>query len=343
MPLHRPDLSDVTPEIRAYIESLEAELERLRPAPRPAEPPLEVIEPETTFQVVTISAAGLAKRTPRHLYGRQRRGGMGIFDLESAESDPPAQLLIADESEMLLLLSNLARAYRLPVHTLAEAAVRARGRSLSERLILDRGERIVLALPCPNSGYVAMVNKRGDVRRMRHYTFRETMEQGTLLYSLSEFGPPVAACLTPGDGDLFLATRQGRAIRFPEQAIPLKGCPGIRLGEGDAVVALTAVRPESGVFLLGADGSGTIRRMSGFGANKAPGAGGKTAFTTERLVAAVTVAEGDDLFAISRLSKLIRFAAAEVPAKEGVVQGVHCIALRADEAVACAVGRVAEG
>jgi DNA gyrase subunit A len=57
----------------------------------------------------------------------------------------------------------------------------------------------------------------------------------------------------------------------------------------------------------------------------------------EQLVGIAAVREEDDIFIVSRLGKIIRFAAVEVPAKEGVVQGVHCMALRADECVALAV------
>jgi DNA gyrase/topoisomerase IV subunit A len=76
--------------------------------------------------------------------------------------------------------------------------------------------------------------------------------------------------------------------------------------------------------------------MAGFSPNKAPGAGGKTAMKTDHLVGAAAVDETGDIFIISRLSKIIRFQAAEIPAKEGVVQGVNCMALRADETVALA-------
>lgn len=114
----------------------------------------------------------------------------------------------------------------------------------------------------------------------------------------------------------------------------MQGAQGIRLENGDAVAAVAGVRGDSGVFLLGADGRGTIRLMSGFNANKAPGAGGKIAMKTDRLIGAVTIKDADDVFVISRLSKIIRFRAGEVPAKDGVVQGVNCMALRADETVA---------
>jgi DNA gyrase/topoisomerase IV subunit A len=74
--------------------------------------------------------------------------------------------------------------------------------------------------------------------------------------------------------------------------------------------------------------------MAGFAANKAPGSGGKIALKTDHLIGAVTVANSDDIFIISGLGKIIRFQAGEVPAKEGVVQGVNCMALRADETAA---------
>ena len=103
-------------------------------------------------------------------------------------------------------------------------------------------------------------------------------------------------------------------------------------------MAITAVSEQSGVFLLSHDGKGTVRHMSGFRLNKAPGAGGKVAMKTEKLIGAVTVAD-DDLFIISQLGKLIRFKAGEVPVKTGVVQGVNCMSLRNDEATAVCMSK----
>jgi DNA gyrase/topoisomerase IV subunit A len=76
--------------------------------------------------------------------------------------------------------------------------------------------------------------------------------------------------------------------------------------------------------------------MEGFSANKAPGAGGKIALNTDHLITALSVDEKDDIFIISRLSKIIRFPAGHIPPKEGVVQGVICMSLRGDEPAAAA-------
>ncbi len=338
MDTERPDLSQVAPSIRAYIETLEAELKHLRQGKHRAasspDIPLDVSEPPTTLNVITISRNGLAKRTPRHLYTRQRRSGMGIFDMECPPNDPPTLMTIADEDYDLLLITTKARLFRLPLKQLPESAIRSRGQSLLADLPLVEDEHLALLLPHQHSGYLVTVTTHGYVRRQRHHLFGDMMNPGMLLYDTRTVGPPAAACWTSGQYDLFITTHQGRAIRFAEQLIPSKGCQGIRLEKEDTIIAINEVQPAGGVFLLGADGKGTMRLMSGFSANKAPGAGGKIAMKATHLIGAVNLTPTDDIFIISRLSKIIRFQAAEIPAKEGVVQGVNCMTLRADEPVA---------
>ena len=337
----RPDLSQVEAPVKAYIEALEAELEHLKSSSRSssqaADSPLEPNEPPTTLNVITISQNGLAKRTPRHLYSRQRRGGMGIFDLETAKDNPPVMLTIADESDNLILLTTQARAFKVPVSQIPESPVRGKGQHLTQSVPLENNEHLALVLPHQTSGYLNVISQTGQVRRLRHHFFGDNMTPGNYLYDTKTLGLPSAACWSDGSSDLFIATRQGRAIRFVESAVPFKGCLGIRLSDDDAIAGIAAVKANGGVFLLTADGKGTIRLMDGFSANKAPGAGGKVAIKADNLVAVSTISETDDIFAISRLSKIIRFQAAEVPPKEGVVQGVNCMGLRNDEVTAVAV------
>lgn len=350
MPIERPDLSDVAPEILAYIESLEAQLAaqparraRIQAIDEPEAEP-EPSEPPTTINVLTISTAGTVKRTPRHLYGRQRRGGMGVFDLDTPEETPPALLAIADESQSLLLFSDQGRTYRLPVDRLPESPVHARGIAINDLIALRPGEHIAAILPEEGGDAVALVGERGWVTTVRASFVGKSLIPGVAYYDATKYGPLAAACwLIENDDDIFIATRHGLAIRFPARRVPQSGCLGIRLEKNDTVSAAASVNDRSGVFVLGADGKGSIRLMSGFAANKSPGGGGKTALKTETLVSAtrVDVAPGDnDLFVISRNSKIIRFQADEIPAKEGVVQGVSCISLRADEAITAVTAKL---
>jgi DNA gyrase subunit A len=193
-------------------------------------------------------------------------------------------------------------------------------------------------LPAGRGVALALVSEKGYARVLPAHVAGAAMTPGTVLWRTAEYGPLAAACWTGGEGDLLVATQRGLAIRFPERALPLPGGLAIRLEAGDRPVAVEAVQPPEGeaIFLLSADGRCTVRLMAGFAANKAPGGGGKVALKTEKLVAALAVGAGDDLFILSRLCKLIRFRADEVPAKEGVVQGVNGMALRADECLAAA-------
>lgn len=339
----RPDLTHLQPEIIAYIEYLESELRRFQRKEIPRQPvelePSVLLpsEPPTTINILTLTAQGTLKRTPRHLYQRQRRGGMGIFDLDTPESEPPVALTSADESQSILLFTDLARAFRIPLSQITSEPVRGRGQSLALKLGLLPDERLVAALPDIAKGAVALVSERGMVRYLRHHVFGEYMKPGTAMFNLKQFGKLTSVCRTPGDADLFIATQRGKAIRFSEKLIPPTGGSGIRLEEGDNAIAIASVNDESGVFLVDEDGDGTIRLMSAFNPNKSAGGGGKIAMHTDHLVAAVTVAENDNIFIISRLSKIIRILPDEIPAKEGVVQGVHCMMLRSDKVVAATV------
>ena len=331
--MERPDLTDVAPNVVAYIESLEAELAELQPKQREPEP----TEVPTTLNVISISKGGQAKRTPRHFYGRQRRGGMGVFDLETAESNPPAVLAIADENEALVLFSNFGRAFRLPVSDLLETAVRGSGQSLSNYLPFRPHERIVTALPENGGAYAVLASQRGRVRRVRSNYLGRSLIPGMTFHDVKEGGYLVDVCWTAGEDDLFMATRLGKGIRFKETQVHSQGTLGMRVDVDDAVVAITAVTEDSGVFMMTNDGKGTIRLMSGFRANARPGAGGKVAMKTDDLICALTVTNEDDIFAISQTSKIIRFMAEDVPPKEGVVQGVNCMALRNDVVTAVAI------
>jgi DNA gyrase subunit A len=339
MTIERPDLSGVSDDVLAYIEALEEALAGAQESSRSsrAESPLEPSEPPTTLNVIAISADGLAKRTPRHYYGRQRRGGMGIFDLDAGEEDAPAFLVVADQSAGLILVTNQGRALRTEVSAIVETEVRGRGQPLLENFPLRPDEKLAIAIPDQGGAYLIMVSERGQVRRIGSQYVGKGLQAGTMLYNTNEGGAPAAACWTNGNSELVIVTRQGKGVRFAERQVPVRGCLGLRVDQGDRVVGVAATPEDGAVFMATDDGKGTVRLMSGFAANKSPGAGGKVVMKTDLLLGVTAVNPGEDVFIISQLGKLIRFQADDVPAKEGVVQGVNCMNLRNDQCTAFTV------
>ncbi len=350
----RPNLAALDTPVRQYIEYLENELARLQhsaPArravrstatPQPSEDDTlaalpEISEPSeapTSIQIITATHTGLGKRTPRHLYTRQRRAGHGLLDMEFPHDQPPALLGMADEGQNLLILTYSGRAYRIPLASVAEGGLRFAAAPFTGKLNLPDGELIAAIIPEQAEGYLTMVSRTGYVRALRHHVFGDYMKPAAEMYKFSAFGPLAAACWTPGNADLFIATRQGKAIRFSEKLLPPAGGLGIRLANGDEAVGLASVTDESMVFLLTGDGRGTLRQMANFAPNKAPGAGGKIAIAGDDLVTALGADGKKEAFILSKLGKIIRFSLDDIPPKDSVVQGVVLMSLRGDEPVA---------
>ena len=212
---------------------------------------------------------------------------------------------------------------------------------MTEGLGLYPGEQLAAVMPGERSTYVALLSQKGWALCLAGHILgggpaKDNLRPNMVLFDVTKYGAPVAGCWARSEQDLLMATRKGLAVRLAVKKVPNQGCLGIRLDPDDAAVSIVAVGEQDGVFLLGADGKGAVRLMPGFAAFKSPGAGGKVLFKTDKLVGALRVGDADDLFIISRSGKIIRFAAAEVPPKEGGVQGVNCMALRNDECVALA-------
>jgi DNA gyrase subunit A len=340
--MQRPDLSFVSPEVVDYIEYLEAQISQsnqAKPAkaiviekpireeqPLPAEPPSKV-------NIFTASHLGSAKKTARHLFSRQHRGGMGVFDIDVNSPDTPALLVSAEENQNLLVFTNKARVFRVNSSRFEQSPVRSRGSEIFDRITLENDETLVAALPEQATGYVAFISASGRIRSLRHHLFGEHMRPGMALYQFSEYGPLAAVSWTPGDKELLVVTKNGMGIRFSEKLVSPQGEWAIRLAKDDQVVSVLPVEDQSKVFVIGADGKGTCRLMSGFAPNKSTGGSGKQVMKNDLIIGALPIEENVDIFVISHLGKIIRFPADEVPETEGVIQGVNCMSLRSDEAV----------
>ena len=333
--MERPNLNHVDDNVVAYIKYLETQLlsRSRKSAESRVSAELEPSEPPTTINIITVTEAGLAKRTARHLYTRQRRAGMGIFDIEATESQPPYLLVEADATDDLIAVTNQGRVFRFAVSAIAATSPRGDGEPINHLLKMMPSEHIAALLRADRGLYLNLLSERGWVRHIRKTYLGGGMIQGIRYHKTSQGGEIVGACWSNGDNDIFIATQAGIGIRFAERQIPTSGCLGIRVNVDDVAVGITATSDDGSVAVVGHDGKGSVRVMSGFRKNKAPGAGGKVVLKTEKLAGVSAVAPGNDLFIISKLSKMIRFSADEIPPKTGAVQGVNCMTLRADEVV----------
>ncbi|HEY4253331.1 MAG TPA: DNA gyrase subunit A [Roseomonas sp.] len=213
-----------------------------------------LIEPGT--MVVTLTRDGYVKRTPLETFRAQNRGGKGRTGAGTREDDVVVRSFIAHTHQWVLFFTDRGLAFREKVWQLPEAGAVGRGRSLRQVLALADGESVTAVLPLPQDEtlwenlHLVFATARGNVRRNKLSDFRNVMARGLIAMKLDEGDTLIGVATCREGDDVLLATRSGRAIRFQAESDTLRvfagrdstGVRGIRLANGDSVIALAVLR-----------------------------------------------------------------------------------------------------
>src|SRR5262249_48196980 len=210
--------------------------------------------------VVTVSHAGYIKRVPLSTYRSQQRGGKGRAGMALREEDFLSQVFVASTHAPVLFFTSSGRVYKLKVHRLPPATPQARGRPIVNLLPnLAPGETISTVMPLPEDEErwsdlaVVFATANGYVRRNALGDFGNVMANGKIAMKFEGEDADdrliaVATC-TEAD-DVFLATPNGKSIRFPVSDVRVfagrssVGVRGIRLLGDDQVISLSILRHE---------------------------------------------------------------------------------------------------
>jgi len=210
--------------------------------------------------VVTVSHGGYIKRVPLSTYRAQRRGGRGRAGMGIREEDFVSEVFVASTHASVLFFTASGRVYKLKVYRLPEGTPQARGKAMVNLLPnLAPGENISAVLPLPEDEkrwgeYTVMfATQKGNVRRNALSDFGNVMANGKIAMKFEGEDADdrlmgVATC-TDHD-DVLLATRLGKAIRFPVKDVRIfsgrnsVGVRGIKLAAGDTVISMTILRHE---------------------------------------------------------------------------------------------------
>ncbi len=301
---------------------------------------------------VTISHSGYIKRTPISLYRAQRRGGKGKKGMSTRSEDFVEQLFIASTHSYMLFFTDKGRLYWLKVHEIPQAGRAARGKAIVNLIDLQPGEGVatVLAVREFTEGrQVIMATARGVVKKTDLMAFSRPRAGGIIAIKLSDDDELVAVRLTDGDMEVFLATRQGQAIRFHEDQVRSMGrnaggVRGIQVSSDDAVVAMEAVAGAPSLLTVTENGFGKRTRIDEYPLRNRGGKGVITIKTTERngqVVGALLVGDDDELMLISNRGKIIRIKVGSISVIGRNTQGVKLFELSNDERLV-SVARLAE-
>ncbi|MDJ0389852.1 DNA gyrase subunit A [Roseomonas sp. E05] len=211
---------------------------------------------EPGLMVVTLTRDGYVKRTPLETFRAQNRGGRGRSSAGMRQDDVVVRSFNAHTHQWVLFFTSRGMAFREKVWKLPEAGPTARGRSLRQLLPLQEGEGVTAVLPLPQDEdmwenlHLVFATAQGNVRRNRLSDFKNVRSSGLIAMKLDEGDGLIGVSTCREGDDVLLATHAGRAIRFRADLDTLRvfagrdstGVRGIRLGKGDAVIALSVLR-----------------------------------------------------------------------------------------------------
>lgn len=202
--------------------------------------------------VVTITRDGFIKRTPLETFRAQNRGGRGRTGAGRRGDDLITRSFNAHTHQWVLFFSSGGKAYRCKVWHLPEASPTAKGRALVN-LLPDLGsDEITAVLPLPQDEelwpnlHLVFATAKGNVRRNRLSDFGNIRSSGLIAMKLEENDRLIGVATCREGQDVFLATRNGRCIRFQITDDTLRvfagrgstGVRGIKLSDQDEVNSL---------------------------------------------------------------------------------------------------------
>jgi DNA gyrase subunit A len=202
---------------------------------------------------VTVSHQGYLKRTPISTYRQQRRGGTGRMGMKTREEDFVAKLIVDSTHAFLLCFTNTGRVYWLKIYEIPDVGAAGKGKSMASLLSLQPGETVRAILPVRDleeeGKFIFFATQQGVVKKTPLKDFSNVMARGIIAIAIDKNDDLVTADITNGKQNIFLATREGMAIRFQEEydaersGIGLRpmgrnaaGNKGITLKKGDYVI-----------------------------------------------------------------------------------------------------------
>ncbi len=307
---------------------------------------------------VTVSHSGYMKRTPISTYRQQRRGGTGRKGMSTREEDFVEYLFVASTHDYILVFTNNGRVYCLKVYEVPELSAAGKGKAIANLVSLQAGESVRALLTVRDleeeSRYVFFATRNATVKKMPLSEFSNIRSNGFSAIPIVKEDELVAAYCTDGSQIIFLATHDGRAIRFDESDVRTMGrgahgVRGMKLTRGDYIVGM-AVTPKTrkpakdgekqdANLILSVAEQGYGKRTD-VGEYRLTARGGKgivnikTTARNGKVVSIMLVNEESEVMVISQFGKIIRIGAKTIRECGRSSQGVRLLHLEEGDRVA---------
>jgi DNA gyrase subunit A len=294
--------------------------------------------------IVSVSRDGYIKRISLDSYRQQKRGGKGLKSVMK-QDDEPAHLFQVNTHNFILFFTDRGRVYKLRAYDIPENSRYARGMPVINYIAIESDERVTATVSVRDiraDGYLAMVTRRGEVKRTALSNFSNIRSNGLRAFDIEEGDELGWVLLTKGDDDLILVTRHGLSIRFAETAARDRsraagGVRAITLKPDDVLVGADVVRPGATLLVVGSNGFGKRTELDEYRVQGRGGSGILTMNVTDKtgeIVGAEVVEDDDRLILLTTNGKGIRMKVKDIRLVKRIAQGVKLIDLAGTDQVA---------
>lgn len=300
--------------------------------------------------VLVFTKGGYVKRTDPSEYRQQKRGGVGVIDIEPKEEDFVTILLSTNTHSDLLFFTNHGKAYQIKMYDIPEGKRATKGKSIMNFLALISDEKVTSILPMDKDKMktttdLVMVTKMGVAKKVSVSSFKDVRRSGLIAIKLDKEDELKDVIAVSKGDDIMIATTKGQSIRFKESDVrqmgrTAGGVRAIKLSKDDYVIGVDSVpkgTTELSFLTLSSNGLGKKTSIKEYKTQKRGGSGIKTAKVTNKtgnLIVAKLVGDENEIIAISQKGQVIRIDLKSIPSSGRQTQGVTVMKLRSGDSIA---------
>ena len=295
--------------------------------------------------VIAMTKLGYIKRMSVDNFKAQNRGGKGIKGMQTIEDDYIEELLMMNTHHYLMFFTNTGKVYRLKGYEIPEASRTARGTAIVNLLQLAPEEKITAMIPVKEykqGKYLFMATRKGIVKKTPLLDYANVRKTGLAAISLREDDELIEVKLTNNKKDIFLVTKYGQCIRFPETDVrsmgrTAMGVIGMQFNDGDEVIGMQLNTQGDHLLIVSANGMGKLTSIDEFKSQNRGGKGVKCYKIMEKtgnVIGVKNLHMDDEIMMINTEGIVIRMMCSDISVLGRVTSGVKLMNLSENVSVA---------
>ncbi len=307
--------------------------------------------------VLVLTQGGYVKRTNPAEYKVQKRGGVGVVDLNTKEEDVVTMLLTTSSHSDLLFFTDKGKVYQCKMYEIPEGRRATKGKSIANFLSVNGDEKVTSVLPVRKDEWTGdwslmMVTKNGVAKKSDAASFKDVRRSGLIAITLKDDDALIAAQFIGPKDEVSIISHEGQAIRFKASDVrqmgrTAAGVGAMKLKKDDYLVSaevLAAGNTDREILVVMENGFGKTTPAKEYKVQNRGGSGIKTAKVTSKtgkLVGGAVLSQEEkaegELVVMSKKGQVIKLPLKDVPTLGRDTQGVKVMKMRAGDSIATIV------